>query len=695
MPDTFFEKFLQDLNLAIITNVAICCRKLSDSGKTNAEYGAFNSMSNYDLSIDDDTKIIPIQGIRENSVVMLPDGKQPVQMASGVICGVLGEGGMAIVYEIWNEQLGVGRAVKLLRPNSPIENIERFDTEMKVTAQLDHQNIIKIHSVGKWNGLPYIEMEMIDGMSLDEMIKKQGALPVVVCTSIAIIICRALKYTHHHEYAIKNESFTGLLHRDLKPGNILISHKGIIRLTDFGVATPTTAQDNTSTSGKVIGSMKYMAPEQLDKDEIDTSADIFSLGCILYEMLTGSKTFPEQNLTKLVRKRLKNEFNPLSSFKIVMPQALNRTINNCLQLQPEKRPSDIKNVLGELTRIHRDISSKTPDEIMALYLNGESVEDSNDFPDKPHFPFLKIMAATLSIILVVGVVLLVVNISDQKQWRTIQARTKISTPLKQSSRKKINISNDKPIVSKSVISEPVVSEPVVSTPVNKEKPKVKKKKIVARKKKRIPIRTLKKQKTITTTAEPDQKVIDRVSGSDSRKSLLEKLQIQHNTQDFIVIMRKEDENKHHWNVLEICKSLPRAQANIKEARLLKHRALVALKKVNKSYFDNNHINDGEFYLSKAQYLYNARQYQRSVWILGIIKTAPTVLLNKKTLHRKVLYLMAKCNTKSFYKVLTKDKKKTAMKSWYNVKSEFRNNQKHAYFIEANKEIRNINKEIIE
>ena len=120
-------------------------------------------MTDYDPSRDEDTRVIAIP-VTENSVgkasetavkganvVVLPDGTKPVKMGSGIVTGILGEGGMSIVYEIWNEQLGVKRAVKLLRPNSTLENVERFRKEIKVTAQLDHPNIIDIHSVGEWN----------------------------------------------------------------------------------------------------------------------------------------------------------------------------------------------------------------------------------------------------------------------------------------------------------------------------------------------------------------------------------------------------------------------------------------------------------------------------------------------------------------------------------------------------------------
>lgn len=297
----------------------------------------------------------------------LPDADSSQILGSGRISGIVGEGGMAVVYEIWNEQLGIKRAVKVLKPNYSAENRSRFDTEVKLTAQLDHPNIIRVHSVGDWNGLPFIEMELVDGFSLAQLLQEANALPLEVALSIALVVSRALAYTHQQDFELEGRCINGLLHRDLKPENILISHKGKVRLTDFGIATPISVSLHTM-DGNIVGSMQYMAPEQLKGKEIDTRADIFSFGCVLYEMLTGYKTFADRNVADLVPKRLANEYDPLSNYKLLIPARLNRLVLRCLQYDPRRRPHSMQQISDELAKILGAMSDKPCQKIIADFV---------------------------------------------------------------------------------------------------------------------------------------------------------------------------------------------------------------------------------------------------------------------------------------------------------------------------------------
>jgi serine/threonine protein kinase len=130
-------------------------------------------------------------------VMILPDGSKPDSLGSGTITSLLGVGGMSNVYEIWNSHLEMKRAVKLLHPNYSQESKQRFETEIKITAKLDHPNIVEIHAVGEWNGLPFIEMEKIEGVTLEKLVSDRGGLPFDVCTSIGIMMSRALRYAHN------------------------------------------------------------------------------------------------------------------------------------------------------------------------------------------------------------------------------------------------------------------------------------------------------------------------------------------------------------------------------------------------------------------------------------------------------------------------------------------------------------------
>ena len=188
---------------------------------------------------------------------MLPSGKEPIPLGSGIIVGLLGTGGMARVYKIWNEKLEVPRAVKILIPTQQKDLKNRFETEVKITAKLHHPNIVEIYSVGEWNGLPFLEMELIEGDSIETIIARYGKLPFSVCCAIAIFVARALVYAHGQEFLLYGKNYHGVIHRDLKPANVMISKNGEVKLMDFGIARPTEASLHT-VEGNIVGTMQYL-----------------------------------------------------------------------------------------------------------------------------------------------------------------------------------------------------------------------------------------------------------------------------------------------------------------------------------------------------------------------------------------------------------------------------------------------------
>ena len=149
----------------------------------------------------------------------LPTGNEPIPLGSGTTVGLLGTGGMAKVYKIWNEKLEVFRAVKILLPTQQADLMSRFETEAKITAKLHHPNIVEIYSVGEWNTFPFIEMEFIDGVSLEALITKQGKLPNAVCSAVAILIARALEYAHGQEFLIYGKTYQGYSKRIARDKN--------------------------------------------------------------------------------------------------------------------------------------------------------------------------------------------------------------------------------------------------------------------------------------------------------------------------------------------------------------------------------------------------------------------------------------------------------------------------------------------
>ncbi len=384
-----------------------------------------------------------ISGLKSPTDI-LPSGNEPIPLGSGTIVSVIGSGGMAKVYKIWNEKLEVFRAVKILIPGQT-ELKKRFDTEAKITAKLHHPNIVEIYNVGEWNELPYLEMEFIDGESLESFISKRGKLPDYVCSAIAIQIARALVYAHGQEFLIYGKNYHGVIHRDLKPANIMISTKGEVRLMDFGIARPTEASLHTQ-EGNIVGTMQYLSPEQLDGIDIDGRTDIYSFGAILYEMLTGTKTFPQDTITNLMKRKVMNDYRKFSEFDFSVSTALAKIAQKCLQLRKEDRYPTADALLLELESYHKANATEPPGKLLKQYLaNPDSfVTSSKKFSIKVSPLVLISVAAIAAIGALVSLFILTgpQSIPEVQNTQTLTANH--NTPPKSPDTQKANEIEDKP-----------------------------------------------------------------------------------------------------------------------------------------------------------------------------------------------------------------------------------------------------------
>jgi serine/threonine protein kinase len=334
-----------------------------------------------------------------SSADSLPSGDEPLPLGSGTIVGLLGAGGMARVYKIWNEKLEVFRAVKILIPTQQGDLRNRFETEAKITAKLRHPNIVEIYSVGDWNGLPYLEMELIDGSALDAMIQRIGKLPPSVCSAISIFVARALTYAHNQEFLLYGKTYQGIIHRDLKPANIMISKHGDLRLMDFGIARPTEASLHT-VEGNIVGTMQYLSPEQMDGVDVDARADIYSFGAILYEMITGTKTFPQETITNLMKRKIMNDYRKFDDFDFSVPQCLTKVAQKCLQLDKTDRYASATALLVDLEEAHRSLSSDSPETVLKSYIDNPSSISGHTGRRRPAFISLKIVIPIAGVVVI-------------------------------------------------------------------------------------------------------------------------------------------------------------------------------------------------------------------------------------------------------------------------------------------------------
>jgi len=281
---------------------------------------------------------------------------------------LIGEGGSANVYKVWHEGLEVVRAVKVLKKSSNKEARERFLTEAKILADIHHPNIVEIHNIGYIDQhIPFLEMEYVDGVSIKKLIGQGNHMPLSAALSAAYFVCQALQYAHVKDYTLYGKVYRGLIHRDIKPDNIIISKDGMIKLMDFGIARPSEVSLHT-VGAKIMGTLVYLSPEQLNGRTLDHRSDIFSMGAVLYEMVTGCRAFPQKTLAELVQKKTKGQYRPVDSYGIAVPKRLVSIIDKSLALEPQDRYASAADFGHELYAVLREVSDRAPQDILLRYM---------------------------------------------------------------------------------------------------------------------------------------------------------------------------------------------------------------------------------------------------------------------------------------------------------------------------------------
>ena len=247
---------------------------------------------------------------------------------------ILGRGAMGVVYLCKEANFDIQKAIKIAMPDSGNKDLARLRNEAAVCARLEHPNIVKVFDAGYWKGiLPFTEMEFIDGTDLNRLIKKHTTVPIPFAMAVLSILCLALEYAHAQTIVIGKETFTDLVHRDLKPANVLISEKGVVKLTDFGLAKFEKMTD-ASVSGLILGTVPYMAPEHQKYGKVSVESDIYSMGVMFYEMVTGKRPFPEGStldLEKTIGMKENASYEPLRNIQPKIDPNVEKIIDRCLR----------------------------------------------------------------------------------------------------------------------------------------------------------------------------------------------------------------------------------------------------------------------------------------------------------------------------------------------------------------------------
>lgn len=241
-----------------------------------------------------------------------------------VIEELIGEGATAAVYRATDSRLGRTVAIKVLLPHVHVTTRQRFEREARAAAMLNHPSIMTIYDVGQDADKSYLVVELIEGRALYEFIPS----PPDVVTDLGQKICRALDYAHR----------AGLIHRDIKPANIYVTTDGEIKLMDMGLAMPVEAREKRLTAtGSIIGTPAYLSPEQAQGKKLDPRTDLYSLGIVLYEMLTGQLPFDADDISSILIQQVNKAATPPSQLVEGVPDNLERVILRALEKQPDSR----------------------------------------------------------------------------------------------------------------------------------------------------------------------------------------------------------------------------------------------------------------------------------------------------------------------------------------------------------------------
>jgi len=275
------------------------------------------------------------------------DGNELGWLGTYRVMALLGQGGMGLVFQAQDDSLQRSVALKVMRPEVARDESsrQRFLREARSMAALKSDHVVTIHQVGQDNEVPFLAMEYLKGEPLDRWLEKNGRPPLKDAVRIGIQIARGLASAHE----------LGMIHRDIKPANIWLEEPGArVKILDFGLARAARDSSRLTQTGLIVGTPAYMAPEQAEGEDVDERCDLFSLGCVLYELLAGEQPFTGTSTVAILKAVALKEPPPLATFNPTVPQSLTDLVNALLVKEPRDRIGSAKEVVRILEAIYRD-----------------------------------------------------------------------------------------------------------------------------------------------------------------------------------------------------------------------------------------------------------------------------------------------------------------------------------------------------
>jgi eukaryotic-like serine/threonine-protein kinase len=283
------------------------------------------------------------------------------------VTGLLGRGGMGLVYRAFDKHLGREVAIKTITEGfaGDPEMLERFYREAAKTGMLKHPNIVTVYDLGEQEGFPYIVMEYVAGEALDRMIQSARPLPLASRLKIIEQVCSALAYAHRND----------VIHRDVKPANVIVQPDGVAKLLDFGIARQEKQERGLTRTGNVIGTIHYMAPERLRDRAFDGRSDIFSAGIMLYQLLTGQLPFTGEDFS-VVQKLLNEKHPPLSNYLHDYPAALDAILDRSLAKDPDQRYNSADEMAAEIYAAADEVKKG---QVLEMFQQAESLVKDEEY----------------------------------------------------------------------------------------------------------------------------------------------------------------------------------------------------------------------------------------------------------------------------------------------------------------------------
>jgi len=624
-------------------------------GKNNQQH--LNDESHHDKTLVERSDTIMDHTLHSGAALsgdgQFPSLEKKDKVGNGHVTALIGQGGMARIYQIWCEKLEMFRAVKVLLPGIGESSYQRFETEARITAKLRHPNIVEIHSVDEWKGRPYIEMEYLDGIDLKKHLKLHNALPLPVCAAIGVLVCRALEYAHSQDFQLYSKQYHGIIHRDLKPENIMITRNGLVKLMDFGIARPTETSLHT-VDGNITGTLPYLSPEQMGGTDIDHRTDIYSLGAILYELLTGQMLFPQQSVTQLLQAKSIGNFKKIEDFKISVPKDLKKCIRRCLQIEPAKRYATAGDLLVDLEKIHRSFSARTPEKTVSEFIANPGEPEHNNKAVSSFTINLKslmpIGIGSLAVIIAAIIALFALNPD-----RTVQT-TAVLEPAAEKTNTQ-HILNEKAIV---VEPEKKLGPKKTTSTISKE---------IVKSTSSLPINPPRKAPIVKTPVrKAPKKAVSRVP-----------------------TVQEIEKALSSGNLSKAARGLSKMKiASVDEISLAIH----ALETANNALppqkiidlFKSVNCSDGKYYLVQGIVSYRLGDNAKAIAQFKSALATSSVVLSAQNLKQEGFYWLARTYTAVYRKQKSDSSLRQAQTAWRMVQNVMHSNPDHTYYKEAQKHL---------